>query len=105
MRYLATFEGTEHELEVEELEGGRCLVRFGEQQFEADVSKVGPASFSVLVGGRSFDFELHQEGGQILVASRDGSSRLSLTDRSRRASSAGKARALSGRAELKAMMP
>jgi len=60
MRYLATLDGTEHELEVAELDSGRCLIRLGEQQFEVDIRKVGPASFSVLVGGRSFDFELHQ---------------------------------------------
>ena len=106
MRYLATLDGAEHELEVEELDGGRCLIRLGAEQFEVDVRKAGPASFSVLVGGRSFDFELHQEGDQMLVASRDGSSRVSLIDRSRRPSSgAGKRREVSGRAELKAMMP
>ena len=107
MRYVATLDGAEHELEVEELGGGRCRIRLGEQQFEADIRTVGPASFSVLVGGRSFDFELHQEGDQVLVASRDGSSRVSLIDRSRRAGAlgAGKRREVSGRAELKAMMP
>ncbi len=106
MRYIATLDGAEHELEVEELGGGRCRIRLGEDQFDVDICKVGPASFSVLVGGRSFDFELHQEGDQVLVASRDGSSRVSLIDRSRRASSrAGKRREVSGRAELKAMMP
>ena len=106
MRYVATLDGAEHDLEVEELDGGRCRIRLGENQFEVDVRKVGPASFSVLAGGRSFDFELHQEGDQVLVASRDGSSRVSLIDRSRRASAgAGKRREVGGRAELKAMMP
>ena len=105
MRYLATLDGAEHELEVGELDGGRCLIRLGDQQFEVDIRKVGPASFSVLVGGRSFDFELHQEGDQMLVASRDGLSRVTLLDRSRRAVSRGKAREMSGRVELKAMMP
>jgi len=106
MRYVATLDGAEHELEVEELDGGRCRIRLGENQFEVDVRKVGPASFSVLAGGRSFDFELHQEGDQVMVASRDGSSRVSLIDRSRRASAgAGKRREVGGRAELKAMMP
>lgn len=106
MRYLVTLEGAQHELEVEELDGSLYLIRLGEQQFEVDLCRVGPASFSALVNGRSFDFEVHQDGEQIVVASRNGSTRMSLVDRARRVIARdGAARAVGGRAELKAMMP
>jgi biotin carboxyl carrier protein len=106
MRYLATLEGTEHELEVEELDANSCLIRLGEQRFEVDLRKVGQSSFSVLVNGRSFDLQVHQDGDQTLVVSRDGSTRLSLVDPARRMiSRGGKTRELGGRAQIKAMMP
>jgi|SRR5271157_840200 len=106
MRYLATLEGAEHELEVEEIDAGSYLIRLGGQNFEVDLRKVGAASFSAIVNGRSFDFEVRQEGDQMLVASRDGSTRLSLIDRAQRLASRGSAaREMSGRVELKAMMP
>ncbi len=106
MKYAATLEGAEHELEVEELEGGRYLIQLGEQKFEVDLRKVGAASFSVIVGGRSFDFEVHQDGDDSLVVSREGSTRVSLVDRAGRAASRSrKAREVTGKAQLKAMMP
>jgi biotin carboxyl carrier protein len=106
MRYLATLEGVEHELEVEELDANRRLIRLGEQQFEVDLRRVGPASFSAIVNGRSFDFEVHRDAEQVLVVSRDGTTRVNLIDRARRAAAkAGAERQLSGPAQVKAAMP
>jgi biotin carboxyl carrier protein len=106
MNYLATLEGAENELEVEEIDAGRYVIGIGGQKFEVDLRRVGPASFSAIVEGRSFDFEVHQEDDQMLVVSRDGSTRLSLTDRARRVAARGKPRHHEGgRAQLKAIMP
>ncbi len=105
-RYLATLEGAEHALEIEELDRGRCLIRLGERQFEADLHQVAPGSFSVIVDGRSFDFEVHPDGDDVRIVSREGSTRVTLVDRARRtAARDGKAREVSGKVQLKAMMP
>src|SRR5258705_1473896 len=106
MRYVATLEGAEHELEVEELSVDSFAIRFGARRFEADLRKVGPASFSVIVDNRSFDFDVVRDGEEIVVASRSGSQRLSIVDAARRSSRrAGKRREVSGRVEIKATMP
>lgn len=105
MRYLATVDGAEHELEVDELDPDSYRVRVGEQEFQIDLRRVGAASFSIVVDHRSFDLEVSRDGGDLLVASRHGSSRVTLIDRARRALSAASARQLSGRVEMKAMMP
>ncbi|MGA7872594.1 MAG: hypothetical protein WCA22_17035, partial [Candidatus Binatus sp.] len=62
MRYHATVDGKEHEIEVEELTSDSFAIRFGENSFEADLCRVGPASFSVIVGNRSFDFDVARDG-------------------------------------------
>ncbi len=106
MRYVATLEGAEHEIEVEELSADSFAIRFGGHRFEADLRKVGPASFSVIVDNRSFDFDVVRDGEEIVVASRSGSRRLSIVDSARRSSrGAGKRREVSGRVEIKATMP
>jgi biotin carboxyl carrier protein len=106
MRYVATLEGAEHEIEVEELSADSFAIRFGANRFEADLRKVGPASFSVIVDNRSFDFDVVRDGEEIVVASRTGSQRLSIVDSARRSSrGAGKRREVSGRVEIKATMP
>ena len=43
MRYLATLRETEHEFEFEELGSNACAVRMGEERFELDLRRVGPA--------------------------------------------------------------
>jgi biotin carboxyl carrier protein len=103
--YLASLEGAEHEVEIEELDAHSYLIRLGEQQFEVDLRRVGPAAFSAIVNGRSFDFEVYQEGEDLVVVSRDGLARVHLTDRARRAIARDGARHVTGRAEMKAMMP
>ena len=71
MRYLATLDGAEHELEVR---GARreflAPCRLGERRFEVDLRRVGASSFSVLIGNRSFDFDVTREGEELIVASR-----------------------------------
>ena len=105
MRYLATLQDSEHEFDFEEIDANSCAVRLGGQRFELDLRRVGAGSFSILIGNRSFDFEVTPEGEELIVSSRSGSWRISLIDEKRRAARASAGRALSGRVELKAMMP
>ena len=106
MRYLATIDGHEHEIEIEELAADSFAIRFGKDSFEADLRRVGHASFSVLVGNRSFDFDVARDGEETVVASRTGSIRLTVVDpAARRAQTAGKRREITGRVEVKAAMP
>lgn len=107
MRYLATLEGAEQELEIEELaQAGTFQVRLGERQFDADLRQVGPSSFSIIIGNRSFDLDVVREGEEMAVFSRHGVTRLTLEDAARRLMrGSGRGRQVSGRAELRAMMP
>jgi len=105
MRYIATLDGSEHEVEIEELSTGSYLVRMGPREVQIELRKVGPASFSLLANDRSFDLDVSRDGEQLVVASRGGLNRVTIMDRTRRAALAAAARELSGRAELKAMMP
>ena len=106
MRYVATVDGQDHEIEIEELAVDSFAIRFGENSFEADLRRVGPVSFSVIVDNRSFDFDVVRDGEEIVVASRSGSRRLSIVDSARRSSrGAGKRREVSGRVEIKSAMP
>jgi biotin carboxyl carrier protein len=105
MRYLATLQETEHEFEFEDLGANACTVRLGEERFELDLRRVGPGSFSVLIGERSFDFDVTPEGEELIVTSRVGTWHVNLIDEKRRAMRASAGRQLSGRVELKAMMP
>ena len=106
LRYVATLEGAEHEIEVEELSAEAFQICFSGHRFEADLKQVGPASFSVLVGNRAFDFDVIRDGEEIVVASRAGSTRLTLVDTARRMLRASVSRReVAGRAEIKAAMP
>jgi biotin carboxyl carrier protein len=106
MRYLATLDGNEHEIEIEELAADSFSIRFGENSFQADLRKVGPVSFSVIVDNRSFDFDVARDGEETVVASRTGSTRLIVADAARRtARAADKRREVSGRVEIKSAMP
>ncbi|MDB5108533.1 MAG: acetyl-CoA carboxylase biotin carboxyl carrier protein subunit [Candidatus Binatus sp.] len=106
MRYVATVEGAEHEIEIEELSTDSFAIRFGENRFEANLRKVGPVSFSVLLDNRSYDFDVVRDGDETVVASRLGSTRLTLIDPSRRlARGTEKRREVTGRAQIKAAMP
>jgi biotin carboxyl carrier protein len=106
MRYVATLPGGEHEVEVEELAADCYSIRVGDRHFEADLRQVGPASFSVILSNRSYDFDVVREGDDVIVASRAGATRLTLVDAARRALRAGaRKRELTGRVEIKATMP
>lgn len=107
MRYLATINGVEQELEIEELSAaGSFQIKFGEKQIDADLRQVGLASFSVIIGNRSFDLDVVREGDEVVVSSRDGVTRLTLEDARRRLMrSAGKSREVSGKVQMRAMMP
>jgi biotin carboxyl carrier protein len=105
-RYKATLEGAEHELEIEELTANSLRVKFDTSQFDVDVRRVGRVSFSILIDNRSFDLDVVPEGDDLLVASRGVATRVTLVDTARRSRHPGTARAqVTGRAELKAMMP
>ncbi|HZO81487.1 MAG TPA: biotin/lipoyl-containing protein [Candidatus Binataceae bacterium] len=108
MRYLATMQGAEHDFEFEELGAHSYAVRMGERRFEVDLRRVGASSFSVLIGHRSFDFDVTPDGEELIVASRAGAWRVALVDERQRAIRQVEARLgrqVSGRVELKAMMP
>ena len=80
-----------------------CAITFGGHRFDADLRKVGPDSFSILIDGRSFDLDVARDGDAIVVASRTGSTRLTIVDAARRASrAAANRREVSGRIEIKA---
>jgi biotin carboxyl carrier protein len=106
VRYIATFEGAEHEVEVEELSAETYAISFGTHKFEADLRRVGPASVSIILNNRSFDFDLVREGEEIVIASRTSTTRMTLIDAARHKMRARTAtREVSGRAEIKAAMP
>jgi biotin carboxyl carrier protein len=104
-RYIATLEGAEHQLEIEEVAGNLLRMTIGGESFDTDVKRVGAGSFSVLVGDRSFNLDVVVEGEEMIVASRGGATRVTLIDASRARRSVADTRHLSGRAEIKAMMP
>ena len=107
MRYLATIDGAEQVVEIEELAAaGSFEIRFGERKLDADLRRVGPASFSIVVGNRSFDLDVVREGDEVVVSSRDGVTRLTLEDAARRLMrTGGKSREVSGKVQMRAMMP
>ncbi|MGD0289548.1 MAG: biotin/lipoyl-containing protein [Candidatus Binataceae bacterium] len=106
IRYVATLDGADHQLEVEELAAHALRLKIGERQFEVDVHRVGHSSYSILIDNRSFDFEIVREGEELVVTSRVGdAARVTLIDAARRSRHPGARPAPAGKAMLKAMMP
>lgn len=105
MKFVATLDGADHHLEAEELSAHELRLKIGERQFEVNVHRVGPSSYSVLIDNRSFDFEVARDGEELLVASRGGAARVTLVDSARRLRHPGSRPAAAGKAALKAMMP
>jgi biotin carboxyl carrier protein len=104
---MATLEGNRHELEISEISLSEFRVTLGGTEHELDVRRVGPGSFSILIGDRCFDLDVVRDGDELIVASRGQTSRITLVDavrHARRIASAGRPE-LTGRAEVKAMMP
>ena len=104
-KYVATLEGTDHELEVEEIAANALRIKFGQKAFDVDVRRVGRTSFSILVGNRSFDLDVTAEGDDLVVASRGGATRVTLIDTARRGHGAVARPHAGGKAEMRAMMP
>jgi biotin carboxyl carrier protein len=106
-RYRATLEGIEHEVEITELSALSYRIRVAGAEHELDVHRLGPTSFSILVSNRSFDLEVVRNGAELIVASRQGSIRVTLEDtaRSARRVRGGPRAQATGPAEIKAMMP
>jgi biotin carboxyl carrier protein len=104
-KLVATLDGAEHQLEVEERSAHALRLKVGERQFKVDVTRVGHSSYSILIDNRSFDFEVVREGDELVVASRGGAARVTLTDAARRSRHPGARPAAIGKAALKAMMP
>jgi biotin carboxyl carrier protein len=107
MHYFASLDGEAYEFEVEPLgDGGAYRLRIGDQQYDLDVRRVGASSFSILIGLRSFVFDILRDGDELVITSRAGVARLVLTDSVRRAGTGATGRTQqSGRAEMRAMMP
>jgi biotin carboxyl carrier protein len=107
IRYRATLEGIEHELEIAELSTLSYRVKITDAEYELDVRRVGPTSFSILVCDRSFDLDVVRDGDEMIVASRGGAIRVTLVDAARHVPRARAERQLdaAGPVEIKAMMP
>jgi biotin carboxyl carrier protein len=105
MRYQAIVDGAGHELEIEELAANTYRVKLGDKSFDVDLRRTHGSSFLALVGNRTFDFSISAEGDDLLLISRHGVNRVTLVDKSRRRLQAPGERVITGRVELKAMMP
>ena len=104
--YLATIDGVEQELEIEELaNAGAFEINLGGKKIGADLRQVGRASFSIIIGARSFDLDVIRQGDEFVVSSRSGVTRLTLEDARRRLMHSRGAREVSGKAQMRAMMP
>jgi biotin carboxyl carrier protein len=105
MRYQAIVDGAEHELEVQELDPNTLRVKLGDKSFDVDLRKTHDRSYLAMVGNRIFDFSINNDGDDLVMISRRGVNRVTLIDKSRRRLRASGERVISGRVELKAMMP
>ncbi len=105
MRYQAIVDGADHELEIEEIDSNTYRVKLGGRTFDVDLRHTHGSSFLALVGTRAFDFTISAEGEDLLMISRHGVNRVTLVDKSRRRIQAAGERVITGRVELKAMMP
>jgi biotin carboxyl carrier protein len=104
--YHATVDGLEYELAIEELpDAGRFAINFGGKKISADLRQAGPASFSVIIGNRSFDLDVIRQGEDFIVVSRNGACHLTLEDARRRLMNARAGREVSGKVQMRAMMP
>jgi biotin carboxyl carrier protein len=105
MQYQAIVDGADYQPEIEELSPNLYRVKIGGQSFEVDLRRTHGSSLLVLVGNRAFDLSISAEGDDLVMVSRHGVNRVTLIDKSRRRLQAGGERQISGRIELKAMMP
>ena len=105
-QYHATIDGLEYELAIDErANAGSFEINLGGKKINADLRQVGPASFSIIIGNRSFDLDVIRQGDEFVVASRQGVTRLTLEDARRRLMNARDSREVTGKAQMRAMMP
>jgi biotin carboxyl carrier protein len=105
-RYHATIDGQEHELSIEELaSAGSFEINLGGKKINADLRQAGATSYSIVVGNRSFDLDVIRQGDEFVVSSRSGVTRLTLEDARRRLMNSRGAREVSGKVQMRAMMP
>ncbi|HKD67139.1 MAG TPA: biotin/lipoyl-containing protein [Candidatus Binataceae bacterium] len=105
MRYQAIVDGADHELEIEETSSNIYRVKLGDRTFDVDLRRTHGSSFLALVGNRAFDFSISADGDGLLMISRRGVNRVTLVDKTRRRLQSTGERVITGRVELKAMMP
>ncbi len=105
MQYQAIVDGADYQPEIEELSPNLYRVKIGDRSFEVDLRRTHGSSFLVLVGNRAFDLSISAEGDDLVMVSRHGVNRVTLIDKSRRRLQTGAERQITGRIELKAMMP
>ena len=104
--YHATIDGLEYELAIDELpNAGSFEINLSDKKLTADLRQAGPASFSVIIGNRSFDLDVIRRGDEFVIASRAGVTRLTLEDARRRLMQSRGEREVSGKAQMRAMMP
>jgi biotin carboxyl carrier protein len=105
-QYHARIDGMEHEVEIEELaDAGTFEINLGGKRIKADLRQAGPTSYSIVVGNRSFDLDVIRQGEELVISSRAGVTRLTLEDARRRLMHSRGAREVSGRVQMRAMMP
>ena len=105
MRYVATIDGAVHEFELEELTGHSLRIKLGDEAIDVDVRRTGGTSFSILVGDRAFDLAVARQNDDLIVASRNSATRVTLQDTARSVRTNAARDHGTGKAELKAMMP
>ncbi len=105
MQYQAIVDGADYRPEIEEVKPNFYRVSIGARSFEVDLRRTHGSSFLVLVGNRAFDLSISAEGDDLLMVSRHGVNRVTLIDKARRRLQAGGERQVTGRVELRAMMP
>jgi biotin carboxyl carrier protein len=66
MRYLAVSRGQNHQVVVERAEGG-WHVRLDDREMVADVLALGPSLYSLLVDGRSYEVDVLEVQGALVV--------------------------------------
>lgn len=103
MKFKGFVGDTEHDIEVEPIEGG-FRVTIDEDSFEVDASKLEASFYSLISGGRSYDVSVTEEANESFVVRHGGFKRsLRLIDPV--AAAAGGHLGHAGVAEITSVMP
>jgi biotin carboxyl carrier protein len=104
--YHATIDGLEYDLAIDELpNAGSFEINLSGKKITADLRQAGSASFSVIINNRSFDLDVIRQGDEFVIASRAGVTHLTLEDSRRRLMQSRGDREVSGKVQMRAMMP